>query len=237
MTTADDPDLLAAELAFGLIDGADAAAAQTLLDRDTAFQALYDRWLGYALALFGDCSEQPPAWIWPAIERRLPANDTRMQLHAQVTRWRFAAMAVSVAAVIAGIGGLAINRVPAPAASQIAQVAPAPSAPMVAMLRGATGVVSVAYDPAQARLTLASNALALAHGKSAELWVIPADGKPRALGLIPVDHPGWAAAPATSAALLTEGATLAVSVEPAGGSPTGLPTGPVILTGKLALAG
>jgi anti-sigma-K factor RskA len=32
---------------------------------------------------------------------------------------------------------------------------------------------------------------------------------------------------------LVAGATLAISVEPIGGSPTGQPTGPVILTGKL----
>jgi anti-sigma-K factor RskA len=35
---------------------------------------------------------------------------------------------------------------------------------------------------------------------------------------------------------LREGATLAVSVEPVGGSPTGLPTGPVIASGKLERA-
>ncbi len=33
--------------------------------------------------------------------------------------------------------------------------------------------------------------------------------------------------------VLTRTMTLAVSVEPAGGSPTGLPTGPVILTAPL----
>jgi anti-sigma-K factor RskA len=37
--------------------------------------------------------------------------------------------------------------------------------------------------------------------------------------------------PAILAAELRRGATLAVSVEPAGGSPTGLPTGPVIAAG------
>jgi anti-sigma-K factor RskA len=35
------------------------------------------------------------------------------------------------------------------------------------------------------------------------------------------------------AAQLAEGATLALSVEPTGGSPTGLPTGAVIAAGKL----
>jgi anti-sigma-K factor RskA len=39
--------------------------------------------------------------------------------------------------------------------------------------------------------------------------------------------------PSAQAGRLKPGATLAVSVEPVGGSPTGQPTGPVILTGKL----
>jgi anti-sigma-K factor RskA len=38
-----------------------------------------------------------------------------------------------------------------------------------------------------------------------------------------------------AAALMAAGATLAISVEPKGGSPTGQPTGPVILSGKITL--
>ena len=37
-----------------------------------------------------------------------------------------------------------------------------------------------------------------------------------------------------AAALIAPGATLAISLEPLGGSPTGAPTGEVILTGKIA---
>ncbi len=69
---------------------------------------------------------------------------------------------------------------------------------------------------------------------SAELWVIPADGKPRSLGTIAAATPGWTKAPTPALASLAPGATLAISVEPLGGSPTGQPTGPVILSGKIA---
>ena len=50
------------------------------------------------------------------------------------------------------------------------------------------------------------------------------------------DRPGWHPAPAAAARALQPGVTLAVSLEPQGGSKTGLPTGPVVLTGKLAQA-
>ena len=63
-----------------------------------------------------------------------------------------------------------------------------------------------------------------------ELWLIPADGKPRPLGLLRADRTVTIAIPADLAALAVTNAVLAVSLEPPGGSPTGLPTGPVIAT-------
>ncbi len=238
---ATDPDILAAELAFGLLDDAEAGPALRLLARDTAFQALHDRWLGYALALFASTAEDPPEWIWRAIERQLPANDTMDQLNRRVARWRFAALAASVALLVTTGGGalwLGSSAVPHPAeAPQTIAQAPAPAAPMVAMLQGKAGVVSVAFDQTAGTLTVSNGKLGLDARHTAQLWVIPADGVPRSLGVLPADRPVWRTAPGTTAGLLNTAATIAVSVEPLGGSPTGLPTGPAILTGKLMQAG
>ena len=236
----DDPEILAAELAFGLIDPAEADRAARLLHTDPAFGAAHARWFEYAMALFADAAETPPARVWQAIERRLPANDTVTRLNRTVARWRFATMAASVALVVAA-GGTAwlISSTPphlAEPAQTIAQ-APAPAAPMVAMLQGRPGVVSVAFDPGARTLTVSTGKLGLDARHTAQLWVIPADGVPRSLGVLPADHPVWRTAPGTVAGLLNKDATIAVSVEPLGGSPTGLPTGPVILTGKLTQAG
>jgi anti-sigma-K factor RskA len=67
-----------------------------------------------------------------------------------------------------------------------------------------------------------------------ELWALPRDGKPPvSLGLLP--RQGDIARPLTdrqSAALLAAG-KLAVSIEPPGGSPTGAPTGPVVMVGVI----
>jgi anti-sigma-K factor RskA len=235
----DDPEILAAELAFGLIDPDEAARAERLRDTDPAFGAAHARWFGYALALFADAAETPPAHVWQAIERRLPANDTVTRLNRDVARWRFATMAASVALVVAVGGAVWLNtrhQSAAPASAIVAQ-APAPAAPMVAMLQGQPGVVSVAFDPGAKTLTVSTGKLGLDAKHTAQLWVIPADGVPRSLGVLPADHPVWRTAPGTVAGLLNKDATLAVSVEPLGGSPTGLPTGPVILTGKLTQAG
>jgi anti-sigma-K factor RskA len=67
-----------------------------------------------------------------------------------------------------------------------------------------------------------------------QLWLIPADGKPRSLGMV---EPGKSKAmpmPQAMAPMFAEGAALAVSVEPPGGSTQEGPSGPVAAIGKLA---
>ena len=67
-----------------------------------------------------------------------------------------------------------------------------------------------------------------------ELWLIPSgETRPRSLGLIQPGQPIRLDIPSDLAGHITPDATLAVSLEPPGGSPTGLPTGPVIAAGKL----
>jgi anti-sigma-K factor RskA len=71
---------------------------------------------------------------------------------------------------------------------------------------------------------------------SHELWVIPADGTPRSLGTLGTDKQSHKRLADTLATLLQQGATIAISVEPRGGSPTGSPTGPVVASGALTAA-
>ena len=73
-----------------------------------------------------------------------------------------------------------------------------------------------------------------ARGRTPELWVIPADGKPRSLGVVPEKAAASMTVRPEHREMLAEGATLAVSLEPEGGSPTGQPTGPVVMTGIMS---
>ena len=66
-----------------------------------------------------------------------------------------------------------------------------------------------------------------------ELWFIVEGGRPRSLGVMPASGRMHAQLAAEIAAALRQGTVLAISVEPAGGSPTGQPTGPVIASGAL----
>ena len=119
-----------------------------------------------------------------------------------------------------------VRIVPAPAPPPVA--APAP---LVAVLHpeGAKPFGAV-YDRAAHEVRVAGG-LAVPTGRDAELWAIGADGVPRALGLLARDGAGRVRVPAG----VTEGVTLAISIEPLGGSPKATPTGPVVATGTLTL--
>jgi len=228
----DEDELLAAELAFGLLDTGERHAAESRLADDAAFAAAHRRWESHAAAMATGCDEAPRPSIWSGIEARLPANDAAPAARSPVRWWQASTFAAVAAAVVLAVIGMQRGPLPAPA-PVVAQAQPV--APLVAVLTGAPdkGVMTVSYDPASGRLTAASTGVDVS-GHSAELWVIPAGQSPRSLGVVAADAPGWTRAPDKAATALAPGATLAISVEPIGGSPTGAPTGPVILTGKIA---
>jgi len=70
-------------------------------------------------------------------------------------------------------------------------------------------------------------------GRAYELWVIPPGASPVSAGMLAVSTDGtashWTALPAD---LVLD--TVAVSIEQAGGSPTGAPEGPIVMAGKIA---
>ncbi|HXT79646.1 MAG TPA: anti-sigma factor [Acetobacteraceae bacterium] len=69
-------------------------------------------------------------------------------------------------------------------------------------------------------------------GRAFELWVIgPGTAGPKSLGVIPSDGTLHVDSAPPS---VRSGATLAISVEPPGGSPTKQPTGPVVFVGALS---
>ncbi len=71
-------------------------------------------------------------------------------------------------------------------------------------------------------------------GKSYQLWMLPSGGaQPVSLGLLPTTGKASRALSGATRQRLAHAKGLAVSVEPAGGSPTGQPTGPVVYTAKL----
>ena len=124
----------------------------------------------------------------------------------------------------------------------MALLKPAPESPqgvLVVVLAGqdAKPALLASTDRASRYLTVAAIApIALASDRALELWMLPGQGNPRSLGLVSAVAPGGiarVALPATAEQALKDIPALAVSLEPAGGSPTGLPTGPVLYSGPV----
>jgi anti-sigma-K factor RskA len=69
-------------------------------------------------------------------------------------------------------------------------------------------------------------------GRSFELWLLVGKNAPVSLGVLPAEVSGSVSLPTELRKAAAE-ATLAVSDEPAGGSPTGQPTGDILAAAKL----
>lgn len=228
----DDPDRLAAEFALGVLEGDELAEARRLDGSDPAFRAEVARWSGRLAPMLDDVAPvQPPDSAWSGIETRIAPSATVHSLTRRLRLWK--GMTAGVSALAAALALFLL--VPRP---QQQPLPPAP-APMVAMLGDAQAPAKMfaAWDPRTSQLTIMSGAAqATPPSRSHELWVIPADGKPRSLGVMPSGKTIRIRIIQPMVSQLAKGVTLAVSVEPAGGSPTGAPTGPVIASGTLESA-
>ena len=227
----DDADLRAAEHVLGLLDGGEAAAAISLVASDAAFAARVAAWEARLAPLLETDDVAPPPGLWSTIDARIPANDAAVPNKAGP--WRtIAALATAIAAVLLVTLLIRPAQVAAPVAvPTIVAAEPA----LIATLSGEAGAtaMTVSYDRTANRLLINPVGLKLA-GRVPELWVIPADGKARSLGVVRAEGPSRALVAAERRAFLVPGATLAISLEPPGGSPTGTATGPIVMTGKIS---
>lgn len=236
-----EADTLAAEYALGLLTGNDLRKAASQAETDPAFAEEVARWRGRLAPLHEEVEGvAPPTAIWDRIAVVVglarPANDNVAGLQRRLIIWRGAAGGMTALAA-----SLAIILMWQPRSSQLAPATPveaSASAPMVAMLGDQRAMKVVAsWDPNARQLVLAVAADMPADPAHAhQLWVIPANGKPRSIGIMPASKQMHMRLADTLAALLQQGATIAISVEPAGGSPTGNPTGPVVASGALHTA-
>lgn len=233
-----DPETSAGELALGLLDGEELATALRQFLADPQFARDVDRWRTHFAELFADWPEvTPPDRIFPAIEQALDSPASSASAVSQRGRfWPALAFASTlVAACLALV--LIFRPVPPPVTITPPPVQRGPV--MIAQLaapdaeKGAQPVAAL-YDPATGSIRIGGDSFA-GTGKAAELWIIPGDGVPRSMGVL--EQAGETPMPVGphNRPLIAPGATLAVSIEPLGGSPTGKPTGPVVATGLLSL--
>jgi anti-sigma-K factor RskA len=168
----------------------------------------------------------PPAATWSRIEAAIgaPASVAPSSIWQSLAFWRgfgiaSATLAAASIAMLAYIG-----------------LVPTARTPLMATLGGGSGQPNfvAAVTASGNGLVVVPAALLTNDPRAFELWLIPAgETRPRSLGLVQPGQPIRLNIPPELASRLTSDATLAVSLEPPGGSPTGAPTGPVIASGKL----
>jgi anti-sigma-K factor RskA len=226
----DRSDLTAAEYVLGLLSAENRRAAEFRIASEPKFAAEVAFWEARLGGLADSVAPVvPPAHVWQSIERRLSASivsaPERSSIWNSLNFWRTFAIA-SAGLAAASMAGLAY----------LAQV-PSLGPPLLATLdeqSGQPGFLAAA-NPADGSVTIVPAALlTAAQQQSYELWVIPPGGKPHSLGLVDPKRPVKVVVPPELLPHVTADSTLAISIEPVGGSPTGQPTGPVIANGKLA---
>ncbi|WP_298672630.1 anti-sigma factor [uncultured Sphingomonas sp.] len=219
-TDAHEPglDMTAAELALGLLDGEERAAALRRVLAEPAFACEVEDWRHRLAGLFDDYTEvEAPESV--AGRLAAPVRQSRKS-------WPFITMLTALAAAFAFF--LVVKPQPSPVT---------PHQVMVASLlfSDKTAAVPAVVDLTTGEMRIGETAVAPG-GKSAQLWMIGADGVPQPMGVLAATGPSRIALPTDTRARLAAGITLAISIEPDGGSPTGKPTGPVVASGKLSVA-
>lgn len=230
-----DHDPLAAELALGLLEGDERAVAMRRVLADADFAGDVEWWRGQFAALFDLWPEiAAPAHLATRIQASIDADPVASAAVVPIARRGFPWPALAiVTSALAACLLLILLIAPGPSAP-VSQPVPAPRATtlMVATLDANAVPVAAVFDPAAGSLRIAAPP-GIPADRVAQLWVIGGDHVPHALGLLGRTATTLAP-PLSDRARIERGATLAISVEPVGGSPTGLPTGPVIATGTVA---
>jgi anti-sigma-K factor RskA len=221
-----DGNLIAAEYVLGVLSAAERREVERRLAQERALASEVALWEERLTGLTDAVVPvAPPDAVWSRIERAIGTGARAPSVWQSLTFWRSFAIASATLAA-ASIAALVY-----------VGVVPGARVPLMATLSGSAGQPNfVASVTATGNtLVIVPAALLTNDPRAYELWLIPTgETRPRSLGLIQPGQPIRLDIPPDLAGRVTPDATLAVSLEPPGGSPTGVPTGPVVAAGKLA---
>ena len=224
--TGDLAQRLASEYVLGTLRGRARRRFEAWMAQDPALAAVVRRWEEGLVPLAERVPPiEPPARVWRAIEARIAEGTSPRSesFWSSLAFWRtFGSVAGGVAVVLTALF-LWLSQGPRGEPLFIAVLTTADQQPHV--------LVSM-HSPDILRVRMVKP-VEDGEGRDLELWVIPKDGAPRSLGVMP-NHDGDTIIHITSADPRVRGASaLAVTLEPHGGAPQGKPTGPRVLAGPI----
>ena len=231
----EDSDLTAAIYVIGSLEPRQFYAVEQTADEDATLAEQIEKWR-YRLAPLaaGVRPVPPPPNLWRRIEVTLgfatipvvtqavapPGADKSVaenRLRRRVRYWRWMTL-LTLALAMGGAAAAYLERQTPPRFVALLAPADAPKAAFVAQL-----------EPGNALLVRPVQPISVQPGRDLELWVMSeGDASPRSLGVLPAIGRRL-----TIRDLKPSETQLSVSLEPAGGSTTGAPTGPTLYGGTL----
>jgi anti-sigma-K factor RskA len=221
-------DALAAQYVLGTLSRAARERLARLARANETVAAALRAWEARLLPLAESLPPvAPPEHVWPAILDRIQGQRESGSIWANLGLWR----------------GLTLAGFATAMALVVVLLTPRPETPIEALVvvlagQDARPALLVSADRSGRTLTLKAIAPVQPAGdRVLQLWALPEQGSPRSLGLIPATGAASDVVrldlPASAGLALQNIPALAVSLEPQGGSPTGLPTGPVLYSGPI----
>jgi anti-sigma-K factor RskA len=212
---------------LGLLEGAELAAFEAELARDAKLRAAVDR-LQNSFSALDDTArpETASAELWSAIERRLDepvsGNVTPLPLpprRTPISQWMSMAAGVMVALGVGYFAGNLGSRQPQPLVVAV----------LVNQTDAAPGAIVEAFADDSVRLVPLED-FVVADDQVLQVWTLPdpATG-PVSLGTFTDPHTIWLTGPQLPTPKV--GQLYEITLEPAPGSPTGKPTGPILVKG------
>jgi anti-sigma-K factor RskA len=228
------PDTLAGEYVLGVLDAAERERVRGRIAADPGFARRVAQWEAHLAPLLAELGEEAvPAHVWPRLRTRLGWSPVaRTRLWQRTGFWQATTAAAAVFALVALLAGREHGVTPPVSPPAVASAASHPVTPLrddagaaawVASIDAGAGELQVVPVPAPAD----------AQGRVPELWLIPAGGTPRSLGVVSRERTQAVAVPTSLRDQLRRGALLAITLEPPGGAPQGVPTGPIIAKGEI----
>lgn len=215
-------DAICGEYLVGTLRGAARRRFERALREEPLFARRLDHWQNNFMPRYARMIEaRPSSQVWSRLERSLGLSRYRAPWFRRAGFWRGWAVAATLALVL--VTGLQLVQ-REPQVVQIAQLAGKEPA-------GATVTAHLSRD-GKTLVLHASRPVIAGPAQSYELWLLTPEGGVLSLAVLGTLDTTFIV-PEGHRSRVRTGAQLAVSVEPSGGSPTGKPTGPVILVGPI----
>lgn len=217
-------DALAGELALGILEGEERAAALRLMLSDRDFAVRVEQWRAHQSGLFDAIGDvEPPAGAWDGIAARIGAKETPAA-SAALRWWRMGA--IGSGAIAAALALLLV--VPRGEPSQSFAVAQ-----LTGPIEGLR--IATRYDPATATLRVRASGMPETPTEP-ELWIVPGGGgAPVSLGQITRDGETVILVAQGHRSLINGQAHFSLSMEPPSEVPSARPSADFVADGAIDL--